>query len=328
MTNLWKILICLTVIFASVSVRMASAQQDPVATSVHCGDILDTEMTPGIPFQDTVLAVPAGTKINLEITPLGSSFNPFIFILDSGGGEMLRQNNSTAGLSEELLDFTISSSNAILRVFGAPPDYKDTVSRYQLTDFMRFIQRDIQDQGSVSRENYLNKVGLYFGAYTISLGCTLRNGTVVEPGDISSSQTSNASSPTNVPSFSGTGFPGLAPVDFANAFIIPLTVNTPISGAIPPAGDAIIGFNIDATANDNLALGFNRLSGNLNLGLVVLSADNKVIFQASLVTTSEFNAKFTLPTTGTYIIGIYRIDLLPPNPPETTAFQITATLNP
>ena len=79
-------------------------------------------------------------------------------------------------------------------------------------------------------------------------------------------------------------------------------------------------------ANDTLALSFTRTSGNLNL--VVLSSDNKIVFQASLVTSSELTTKFTLPSDGTYTNSIFRIDLLPPASPEATAFQLTATLNP
>jgi len=60
----------------------------------------------------------------------------------------------------------------------------------------------------------------------------------------------------------------------------------------------------------------------------LLSADNQVVFQASLITSDTLTTRFTLPTAGTYTIGLFRIDLLPPDAPEATAFQITATLNP
>ncbi|MDX1992250.1 MAG: hypothetical protein SF029_07665, partial [bacterium] len=77
-----------------------------------------------------------------------------------------------------------------------------------------------------------------------------------------------------------------------------------------------------------LDLSFTRISGNLNLGLVVLYGDNTVVFQASLITSQTLSTRFILPETGTYTIGIFRIDLLPPDAPEATAFQIQATLNP
>jgi hypothetical protein len=161
-----------------------------------------------------------------------------------------------------------------------------------------------------------NTFGTYFGAYTLFLGCTLRDGTVIQPGDTpsqESSSSSTSSSEPQAPVFSGVGFPGLAPVDFAR---IPMIANTPMTGAITPTGGEI------------LDLTFTRLSGNLNLGLVVLSVDNQVVFQASLVTSQTLSTRFTLPSAGTYTIGVFRIDLLPPAAPEATAFQLQASLNP
>ena len=60
----------------------------------------------------------------------------------------------------------------------------------------------------------------------------------------------------------------------------------------------------------------------------VLSANNEVVFQASLVTSESLSTRLTLPSAGQYTIGVFRIDLLPPASPEATAFQITGTLNP
>ncbi|MBX3016154.1 MAG: hypothetical protein KF832_31825 [Caldilineaceae bacterium] len=55
---------------------------------------------------------------------------------------------------------------------------------------------------------------------------------------------------------------------------------------------------LDATAGDMLDLSYTRVSGNMNLGLVVLSADNHVFFQASLVTSESLSARFILPEEG------------------------------
>jgi len=128
--------------------------------------------------------------------------------------------------------------------------------------------------------------------------------------------------------FSGNGFPGLPAVDFGNVARIPLISGMAMTGAITPTGSEILGYVLDANAADMLLLDFNRLSGNLNIGMVVLSADNRVVFQASLVTSSVLSSTFVLPSTGTYTVGVFRIDLLPLAQPEPTAFQITATLNP
>jgi len=94
-----------------------------------------------------------------------------------------------------------------------------------------------------------------------------------------------------------------------------------MTGAITPTGSEILGYVLDANAADMLLLDFNRLSGNLNIGMVVLSADNRVVFQASLVTSSVLSSTFVLPSTGTYTVGVFRIDLLPLAQPEPTAFH-------
>ncbi|MEZ4620730.1 MAG: hypothetical protein R2867_35195 [Caldilineaceae bacterium] len=64
-----------------------------------------------------------------------------------------------------------------------------------------------------------------------------------------------------------------------------------------PTGNEILSFTLDSTAGDTLDLRYTRVSGNMNLGLVVLSAENEVFFQASLVTSTSLT--FTLPTAGT-----------------------------
>ncbi|MBZ0300536.1 MAG: hypothetical protein K8J31_12380 [Anaerolineae bacterium] len=160
----------------------------------------------------------------------------------------------------------------------------------------------------------------------------MRNGTVIEPGDAipaSRGSISGASSGvTSAPSFSGVGFPGLAPVDFANAVKLPLIPATPMAGAITPTGGEILGFQIDASAGDVLDLSLNRLSGNLNLGLVVLSSSSEVVSYGGLITGDTLSTRLTLPSAGQYTIGVFRVDLLPPADPQATAFQVTGTLNP
>jgi hypothetical protein len=99
-------------------------------------------------------------------------------------------------------------------------------------------------------------------------------------------------------------------------------------GTITPGNSDITAFNFEANAGDVMQLDFNRLAGNLNLGLVILSANNEVVFQSSLVTSQTLSTRLTLPSAGQYTIGVFRIDLLPPANPEATAFQITGTLNP
>ena len=144
-----------------------------------------------------------------------------------------------------------------------------------------------------------------YGAYTLFVGCISRSGTEIAPGespsDATPSNTETISTPTP---FSGTGFPGLPPVDFSGVALIPIQSGVPITSAVTPAGGEILGYTLDANSGDTVDLSFERLSGNLNLGLVVLSSNNEVVFQASLITTSTLDTNFVIPGSGTYTIGV------------------------
>lgn len=60
-------------------------------------------------------------------------------------------------------------------------------------------------------------------------------------------------------------------------------------------------------------------------GLVVLSAENEVFFQASLVTSASLATQFTSPPAGQYMIGVFRISLVEPEEVEPTVFQLKVT---
>jgi hypothetical protein len=165
------------------------------------------------------------------------------------------------------------------------------------------------------------------GIYSLYVSCTLRDGTVIQPGDTAPQNTDSSTAPV-APSFSGVGFPGLQPVDFSAVAKIPMIAGTPMTGAVTPTGGEILGYTLDAAGGEVVDLSVSKLSGNLNLGVVVLSADNEVVFQASLVTSQSLTTRLTLPSAGQYTIGVFRVDLLPPDSPEATAFQVQATVNP
>jgi hypothetical protein len=302
--------------------------QIQTAGNIQCGDIVEGEVIAGQSqkiqrlgvdkyVDDYMLEIPAGTRINLTVDPLGGTFNTAFALVDSGDNDILIVNDGVEGEAENLRDFPLGSSNQILRVVGAMPGR--TTSRELGAGY--FYGWDTFNSANA---------GSYFGAYAIRIGCTMRDGTVIEPGDTlpDSTGSGNDTAVVTAPIFSGTGFPGLAPVDFANAFKLPLSLGTAMPGQIPPSGESVLGLTFDASAGDTFALDFARTSGNLNLGVVVLSANNEVVFQASLVTSQSLSTRLTLPSAGQYTIGVFRIDLLPPAAPEATQFQITGTLNP
>ena len=83
---------------------------------------------------------------------------------------------------------------------------------------------------------------------------------------------------------------------------------------------------LDAAAGATLDLSYTRVSGNMSLGLVVLSEENEVFFQASLVTSASLATTFMLSTAGTYTIGVFRISLVEPAEVEPTVFQLRGSL--
>jgi hypothetical protein len=171
------------------------------------------------------------------------------------------------------------------------------------------------------------------GIYALYIGCVKSDGTIIKPGDSAQptptpaplpTPTPRSALPAGAPEFAGVGFPGLAPVDFSSVAKVPLLPDTVMTGVIP-TGNEIIGFTLNAAAGDTLDLSYTRVSGNMNLGLVVLSAENEVFFQASLVTSASLATQFTLPVAGQYTIGVFRISLVEPAKVEPTVFQLKVT---
>jgi hypothetical protein len=205
-------------------------------------------------------------------------------------------------------------------VLGAQGSYYITLFNGQWTN------ASLLGNGGDSGGNFYTD-GKGIGALTLNVGCTLANGKIIKAGDFDKSNSSGSANTSTsntgtVPAFSGNGFPGLQPVDFSDVAKVPLVLGQAQSGAISTKNSDVLGFTFNGKANDVLDLTFTRVSGNLNVGLVVLSSDNKVVFQASLITSKTLNTQFIVPYDGTYTIGVFRIDLLAPSKPEATAFQL------
>ena len=228
---------------------------------------------------------------------------------------------------------------AINQVSQAPKLASSTLSarglyKIRVTNTAIVVQghQDLLNDKLAPDNQYLGGVG----AYTLSIGCTNADQSKIEPGAVPQPTATAAPLPTptvrgampasTTDSFTGVGFPGLAPVDFSEVALFPLDLDTATAGVVP-LDNQILGFTLEAKANDVLDLSYKRKSGNLNLGLVVLSASNKVVFQASLVTSESLATRFTLPEAGQYTIGLFRISLVNPNKPQPTAFQLLVKLN-
>lgn len=278
----------------------ATNTQPRIVIPIECGDIRLEELTAENNIHEFDLNVSAGTFLNIIIEPIGNSLNPYMVLYDSSLNEILRLNSEHAGQIEQLTDYQISSSIPRIHLFGTVPNFNSTNGRQER--------------------------GRSLGAYTLQVSCILRDGTIINPGDTipQINITPNATQPT----FSGFGFPGLASVDFTNVAAFPIESGAVMQGGITPAGGEIVGYTIAANAGDIVDLSFIRGGGNLNLGLIMLSQNNELVYQASLITSQVMSTRLTLPSQGTYTIGVFRIDLLPPAEPQATAFQIRVVLNP
>lgn len=281
--------VCVVLLLIMWSIGSLNAQSAP--TLVECGQIVDGEFTQGGEEGDQ--------KYIITLSP----------------GDQLRVSAETLG---DYLGLQVKV---------------DAPTNREVADAYCFGQRDgfCYQDAPVAETNILSERGTYTvtvrsngpGIYTIYFGCTLRDGTVISPGDVINS---SASTPTSVPpetlSADTPGFPGLPPVDMSNAVKLPLIIGTPMTGIVTLTGNEVLGFYVEANAGDTIELSFRKLSGNLNLGVVVLSPDNRVGFYGGLVLSDSLSTRFTLHDAGQYTIGVYRVDLLPPTALEVTAFQV------
>jgi len=287
-----------------VLVLMTQLWHVTAQTALQCGDIIQDEFSQNDEARQFQIDLEPGDMLSLSAQAFGGSLKFGIIIQDSVGNVIARSKDAsnTPALKSDVLG---SSGTYFLSLFNG-----------------EYTNASLLGNGGESGANfYINGSGI--GAFTFNIGCTRSDGKVIKPGDtpvVAESETPSLS-PISVPTF---GFPGLPPVDFANAFEFPLTLGTASVGKIPTVGDAILGFQFAANEGDKLDLSFKRTAGNLNLGLVVLSPDNKVAYMAALVTSDTMSTTFTLPSSGDYTIGIFRIDLVPPASPEATGFEILA----
>jgi len=157
--------------------------------------------------------------------------------------------------------------------------------------------------------------------YMLEVGCVLRDGTIISPGDAPPVPTPNPT--TDLTLFDYLGLSD----KIANGVIVPLQADVTNAGSIAPAFPGIFGYSFSAEAGQTMSFDFTRTDGNLNLGVVLLSGDNQVAFQASLVTSNTLSTELTIPASGEYTLGVFRIELIPPDAPENTTFTLTGSLN-
>jgi hypothetical protein len=256
-------------------------------TELQCGSIIEGEFSGPDDIQNYTLTLAPGDILRADADPVGAYLDTVIEIFAPTTGRVLRSDSSIWGVTESARTNELSERGLY----------------------------------TIALSSYGDSIGLY----TLFIGCTLRDGTVINPGDAVGIPAPVATTKGNTQPqpFSGIGFPGLPPVDMSNVARIPLSGATAMTGAI--ASSEILGYTFDGGENSSIDLSFTRLSGNVNVGLVILAPDNNVVFQASLISSETLNTRLILPTHGQYMIGIFRVDVNPPATPEPTAFQVQVT---
>ena len=204
----------------------------------------------------------------------------------------------------------------------------------------------------IIQNSYNDGTPLGLGFYTISIGCTIAaTGKDIEPGQSLPADTapqptkpapgpkaptptpaSIAAAPTPAPApapaFSGVGFPGLPAVDFSKGFKVALSTTVPFTGTLTPGAGDVLSLTFDGKANDLVALDFNRLSGNLNLGVAILAPDNTLLFHATLLASDLVSTRLKLPAAGKYVVGVFRVGINEPRQPAETPFRVQVRINP
>lgn len=285
----------LIVLFVSV-VSYLIPRPVQAQNEIQCGDILENNFAQNGEKHKYIINLNAGEKIILSAQALGDTLKLGLSLYDPANNQIM---------------WTYSSNN---------PSYTSGV----LSATGNYTILAANDGG--------------VGVYTLYVECTKRDGTIIKPGAAqtpipvipATESPAEAAPPPQAatPEFADVGFPGVPPVDFSNVVRLNLANGVPISATLAPGFEDIVGFIINAEPDDVLDLTYTRLSGNLNLGLVVLFPKNQVYFQSSLVTSDRLNTRLTLPVAGQYTIGVFRINLVEPATPEDTAFELIGRLNP
>lgn len=281
----------------------------PVETA--CGAIIESEYFTQYDQHVYTVALEPGDRLEVSVVHVGNQLASGIYVADP-------------------TNLSVVSSGGVRSLPIEPQPFVNTgvvSARGIYSVYIRNYNSTNNSQGNIWASNPLTGGT---GIYTISFRCVSRDGTFIEPGDAvvvppnADTTTDNNGQTPSV--FTGFGFPGLPPVDFSSAFRSSLPLGTDIVAEIPIGGDAILGYTFDGMAGQSLQLNFGRNSGNLNLGLVVLSANNEVAFQTSLINNNSLTTNFSLPSTGQYTIGIFRIELVPIDNPQPTNFRLNGIL--
>lgn len=252
------------------------------AVPVVCGDIVEASFTAPESFVTFALELSAGDMFYVETQRLGDSLRFNVWrganlgtaIFAPAGGVIISGSRLDVGFADFVDD--IRMETGIL----------DETGEYAI----RLLNNDIA------------------GTFQLRVGCTLRDGTVIEPGDtVSADSSSNNGVSVQIPAeFSGFGFIGLAPVDFSGGIELPLALGQP---QVAPVASDVALYTYAAGEGEVATLSISRASGDISIGVTVINRDtNEIIFLGGLPSSNNLSVELTFPAAGTYAIGLFRLD--------------------
>ena len=339
------------VIWVFLSLTMTTLAQPSIP--VKCGDILESEFTQANERQTYTLDLSAGDKFTVQGIPLGetlgfgvSAFTPLGTSLAGADGSLVAAVTGSVnvrqgpGTNYSVIGQVTNGDKLRVLIADAGSDWinvelsngaqgwvASSVVNLQVSSSNPYFESPILSAGGIY-EIAVNNGGGGIGIYTLLINCILRDGTIIQPGDSRQPDPAPDPDPPSLPTVcEGLCFAGLPPVDLTNVARIPLAMDVPFTGAVTPTGGEILGYTFSASTDERVTVSLERLSGNLNLGLVILNSNSDTIYQASLVTSELMTTRLRIPADGDYIASVFRIDLLPPSAPEATAFSLTVSTN-
>ncbi len=104
---------------------------------------------------------------------------------------------------------------------------------------------------------------------------------------------------------------GFGPADLAGIIFPRMGLGMPLRGTVTPEGREIAGCRFVAEAGERIDLAFERLSGNLRLGLILVDPYDGLAFELQLVADRQLSRIVELPARGEYTLGIAALDPYP-----------------
>ncbi|MEO0594949.1 MAG: hypothetical protein AAFV98_13680 [Chloroflexota bacterium] len=312
----------ISVSFSVNAQRTESEVSTQEPTELSCGSIIESEFLQDFEEHLYFVNLAPGDSIEFTATPVGTQLQLSSFLLDPNenliainSGEF---NDNTGNISRRYLE---SRPVVTTEPLSARGEYTIVVTNFSLW----FVNQEMRADETGGA-----------GIYTLFIGCTLRDGTVIEPGnsleDTADSGSDTSDTGTNdgasASAFSGFGLPALNAIDLSTVNASPLPADVPLSGSLAPDNAMVTAYSITANQGDTVQIDLSRVAGNLNLGVVIVDADGQPVFFSTLIANETLSEAWVAPSTGDYTAGVFPLIAILTDAPESTVFQISVVLNP